>query len=204
MPLRPWLSVLPASLVHSRVSFISFMSAIAPRVSYISLRLYWVLRLLLTLASLIVFNYKCRVFQNFTLKWGINKITELSCSVGYRLRNAKHRGVRCGLVELAREGGRVGVLLTGEGSGGAGLPISYLDSLCSRTKPMGKSQKGRCMRRRHNPIRVPDSHLPKGLTAASSNNNNNTQAVLPIIKRVPCIDIRFFVADLESFKDGKR
>ena len=47
---------------------------------------------------------------------------------------------------------------------------------------MGKSQKKRAMRR-HNPMRVPDSHLPKGLTAASSS-SNKTGAVLPIIKKV--------------------
>jgi hypothetical protein len=47
---------------------------------------------------------------------------------------------------------------------------------------MGKSQKKRAMRR-HNPMRVPDSHLPKGLTAASSS-SNKTEAVLPIIKKV--------------------
>jgi hypothetical protein len=37
--------------------------------------------------------------------------------------------------------------------------------------------------RRHNPMRVPDSHLPKGLAAASSS-SNKTEAVLPIIKKV--------------------
>ena len=47
---------------------------------------------------------------------------------------------------------------------------------------MGKSQKKRAMRR-HNPMRVPDSHLPKGLAAASSS-SNKTEAVLPIIKKV--------------------
>ena len=47
---------------------------------------------------------------------------------------------------------------------------------------MGKSQKKRSMRR-HNPMRVPDSHLPKGLAAASSS-SNKTEAVLPIIKKV--------------------
>jgi hypothetical protein len=47
---------------------------------------------------------------------------------------------------------------------------------------MGKSQKKRSMRR-HNPMRVPDSHIPKGLAAASSS-SNKTEAVLPIIKKV--------------------
>ena len=47
---------------------------------------------------------------------------------------------------------------------------------------MGKSQKKRAMQR-HNPMRVPDSHLPKGLAAASSS-SNKTEAVLPIIKKV--------------------
>jgi hypothetical protein len=48
---------------------------------------------------------------------------------------------------------------------------------------MGKSQKKRSMRR-HNPVRVPDSHLPKGLAAAASSSSNKTEAVLPIIKKV--------------------
>ena len=47
---------------------------------------------------------------------------------------------------------------------------------------MGKSQKKRSMRR-HNPMRVPDSHLPKGLASATSS-SNKTEAVLPIIKKV--------------------
>ncbi|KAI9444631.1 ARM repeat-containing protein [Lactarius indigo] len=51
---------------------------------------------------------------------------------------------------------------------------------------MGKSQKKRSMRR-HNPVRVPDSHLPKGLAAASSS-SNKTEAVLPIIKKIENAD----------------
>jgi hypothetical protein len=35
--------------------------------------------------------------------------------------------------------------------------------------------------RRHNPMRVPDSHLPKGLTLLSS---SKTEAILPIIHKV--------------------
>ena len=49
-------------------------------------------------------------------------------------------------------------------------------------RTMGKSQKKRSMRR-HNPMRVPDSHLPKGLAAASSS-SNKAGAVLPIIQKV--------------------
>ncbi|KAI0308362.1 ARM repeat-containing protein [Multifurca ochricompacta] len=46
---------------------------------------------------------------------------------------------------------------------------------------MGKSQKKRAMRR-HNPMRVPDSHLPRGIAPASTS-SNKTEAVLPIIKK---------------------
>ncbi|KAI0299778.1 ARM repeat-containing protein [Russula brevipes] len=51
---------------------------------------------------------------------------------------------------------------------------------------MGKSQKKRSMRR-HNPMRVPDSHLPKGLAVASST-SNKAEAVLPIIKKMESAD----------------
>lgn len=37
--------------------------------------------------------------------------------------------------------------------------------------------------RRHNPMRVPDSHLPKGLESAASSSPKN-EAVLPIIQKV--------------------
>ena len=47
---------------------------------------------------------------------------------------------------------------------------------------MGKSQKKRAMRR-HNPMRVPDSHLPKGLASAASSSSKN-EAILPIIQKV--------------------
>ncbi|KAG1889472.1 ARM repeat-containing protein [Suillus subluteus] len=47
---------------------------------------------------------------------------------------------------------------------------------------MGKSQKKRSMRR-HNPMRVPDSHLPKGLESAASSSPKN-EAVLPIIQKL--------------------
>ncbi|TDL26339.1 ARM repeat-containing protein [Rickenella mellea] len=47
---------------------------------------------------------------------------------------------------------------------------------------MGKSQKKRTTRR-HNPVRVPDSHLPKGLDAAA-NTSSKRDAVLPIIQKL--------------------
>ncbi|KAG2159597.1 ARM repeat-containing protein [Suillus bovinus] len=47
---------------------------------------------------------------------------------------------------------------------------------------MGKSQKKRSMRR-HNPMRVPDSHLPKGLESVASSSQKN-EAVLPIIQKL--------------------
>ncbi|KIM88980.1 hypothetical protein PILCRDRAFT_813980 [Piloderma croceum F 1598] len=47
---------------------------------------------------------------------------------------------------------------------------------------MGKSQKKRAMRR-HNPMRVPDSHLPKGLASAASSSSKN-DAILPIIYKM--------------------
>jgi len=61
---------------------------------------------------------------------------------------------------------------------------------------MGKSQKKRSMRR-HNPMRVPDSHLPKGLAAASSS-SNKTEAVLPIIKKVQPVLFFFLSFFLEG------
>ncbi|KAI0066499.1 ARM repeat-containing protein [Artomyces pyxidatus] len=51
---------------------------------------------------------------------------------------------------------------------------------------MGKSQKKRNMRR-HNPMRVPDSHLPKGLASASSS-SSKTGAILPIIQKIESLD----------------
>ncbi|KDQ63136.1 hypothetical protein JAAARDRAFT_120264 [Jaapia argillacea MUCL 33604] len=51
---------------------------------------------------------------------------------------------------------------------------------------MGKSQKKRSMRR-HNPMRVPDSHLPKGLNAASSS-SSKTEAILPILQKMESLD----------------
>ncbi|KAJ7623345.1 armadillo-type protein [Roridomyces roridus] len=51
---------------------------------------------------------------------------------------------------------------------------------------MGKSQKKRSMRR-HNPMRVPDSHLPKGLAAASES-SSKTEAILPIIQKMQGAD----------------
>ncbi|KAJ7208068.1 armadillo-type protein [Mycena pura] len=51
---------------------------------------------------------------------------------------------------------------------------------------MGKSQKKRSMRR-HNPMRVPESHLPKGLASASET-SSKTQAILPIIEKMQGTD----------------
>ncbi|THV01428.1 ARM repeat-containing protein [Dendrothele bispora CBS 962.96] len=51
---------------------------------------------------------------------------------------------------------------------------------------MGKSQKKKSMRR-HNPVRVPDSHLPKGLSSASSTSSKN-EAILPIIQKMESAD----------------
>ncbi|KAK0198737.1 armadillo-type protein [Armillaria mellea] len=51
---------------------------------------------------------------------------------------------------------------------------------------MGKSQKQRAMRR-HNPMRVPDSHLPHGLAHASST-SSKTEAILPIIQKMESAD----------------
>lgn len=47
---------------------------------------------------------------------------------------------------------------------------------------MGKAQKKRAFRR-HNPVRVPDSHLPKGLEAAAATSAKKND-VLPIIQKV--------------------
>ncbi|CDO73409.1 hypothetical protein BN946_scf185013.g43 [Trametes cinnabarina] len=51
---------------------------------------------------------------------------------------------------------------------------------------MGKTQKKRSMRR-HNPVRVPDSHLPKGLASASAS-SSKTEAILPIIQKMESVD----------------
>ncbi|KAI0756410.1 ARM repeat-containing protein [Daedaleopsis nitida] len=51
---------------------------------------------------------------------------------------------------------------------------------------MGKSQKKRNMRR-HNPMRVPDSHLPKGLASASAS-SSKSEAILPIIQKMESVD----------------
>ncbi|KAI0094380.1 armadillo-type protein [Irpex rosettiformis] len=51
---------------------------------------------------------------------------------------------------------------------------------------MGKSQKKRQMRR-HNPMRVPDSHLPKGLAAALASTSKE-EAILPIIQKMDSPD----------------
>lgn len=41
--------------------------------------------------------------------------------------------------------------------------------------------------RRHNPVRVPDSHLPQGLASASSS-SSKTQAILPIIQKMESLE----------------
>ncbi|KAH9932085.1 ARM repeat-containing protein [Epithele typhae] len=51
---------------------------------------------------------------------------------------------------------------------------------------MGKSQKKRSMRR-HNPMRVPDSHLAKGLASASASSSKG-EAILPIIQKLDSVD----------------
>ncbi|KAL5494642.1 hypothetical protein ACEPAI_103 [Sanghuangporus weigelae] len=51
---------------------------------------------------------------------------------------------------------------------------------------MGKSQKKRAARR-HNPVRVPDSHLPKGLEVASATSSRKDE-VLPIIRKLESVD----------------
>ncbi|TCD71129.1 hypothetical protein EIP91_012077 [Steccherinum ochraceum] len=51
---------------------------------------------------------------------------------------------------------------------------------------MGKSQKKKQMRR-HNPMRVPDSHLPKGLAGASAS-SSKSEAILPIIQKMESVD----------------
>ncbi|CAE6442616.1 hypothetical protein ACGC1H_007560 [Rhizoctonia solani] len=54
---------------------------------------------------------------------------------------------------------------------------------------MGKTQKKRAMRR-HNPMRVPDSHIPKGLeSAANSSQKDKVEAVLPIIQKMSSEDV---------------
>jgi hypothetical protein len=47
---------------------------------------------------------------------------------------------------------------------------------------MGKAQKKRAMRR-HNPIRVPDSHLPKGAASASVS-SSKVEFIVPVIEKV--------------------
>ncbi|EIW86944.1 ARM repeat-containing protein [Coniophora puteana RWD-64-598 SS2] len=51
---------------------------------------------------------------------------------------------------------------------------------------MGKSQKKRAMRR-HNPMRVPDSHLPKGLDSAAASSSKK-EVILPIIQKLESVD----------------
>ncbi|EJC98665.1 uncharacterized protein FOMMEDRAFT_128966 [Fomitiporia mediterranea MF3/22] len=51
---------------------------------------------------------------------------------------------------------------------------------------MGKAQKKRAVRR-HNPVRVPDSHLPKGLEAAAATSAHK-DAVLPTIQKLESVD----------------
>ncbi|KAF8971665.1 armadillo-type protein [Flammula alnicola] len=51
---------------------------------------------------------------------------------------------------------------------------------------MGKSQKKKVMRR-HNPMRVPDSHLPKGLASASQSSSKSNE-ILPILQKMESTD----------------
>ncbi|CAA7264820.1 unnamed protein product [Cyclocybe aegerita] len=51
---------------------------------------------------------------------------------------------------------------------------------------MGKSQKKKNMRR-HNPMRVPDSHLPKGLASASESSSRSNE-ILPILQKMQSTD----------------
>ncbi|QRW09096.1 ARM repeat-containing protein [Ceratobasidium sp. AG-Ba] len=54
---------------------------------------------------------------------------------------------------------------------------------------MGKAQKKKAMRR-HNPMRVPDSHIPKGLdSAASSSQKDKVEAVLPIMQKLGSTEV---------------
>ena len=47
---------------------------------------------------------------------------------------------------------------------------------------MGKSQKKKAMRR-HNPVRVPDNHLPPGLGSATETSKKKDQ-IPPILQKV--------------------
>ncbi|KAL9716392.1 hypothetical protein Ac2012v2_000839 [Leucoagaricus gongylophorus] len=51
---------------------------------------------------------------------------------------------------------------------------------------MGKSQKKKSMRR-HNPVRVPDTHLSKGLVPAEQSSSKNA-AILPILQKMESAD----------------
>ena len=55
---------------------------------------------------------------------------------------------------------------------------------------MGKSQKKRAMRR-HNPVRVPDAHLPKGLASAAASSSKN-EAILPVMQKVILIPVHSY------------
>jgi len=69
---------------------------------------------------------------------------------------------------------------------------------------MGKTQKKRAMRR-HNPVRVPDSHLQHGLaTATASTPSVKRDAVLPVIEKVCTLIIGGIVMLLiEYYAAGK-
>lgn len=54
----------------------------------------------------------------------------------------------------------------------------------AKSKP---SKKALSKARRHNPIRIPDSHLPSGSVpgaASSSNSNNTSQQLLPVLTKL--------------------
>lgn len=63
---------------------------------------------------------------------------------------------------------------------------------------MGKFQKKKSMRR-HNPVRVPDTHLSKGLVSAEQSSSKNA-AILPILQKVwdPVPMVHFMVSDIEQ------
>ena len=64
---------------------------------------------------------------------------------------------------------------------------------------MGKSQKKKAMRR-HNPVRVPDSHLPHGLASASQSSSRSNE-ILPIIQKAGSSLSPIIIAD--KISDGR-
>jgi len=65
------------------------------------------------------------------------------------------------------------------------LPITNFASVptsAAKKNAMGKSQKRKAMRR-HNPVRVPDNHLPPGLGSAAETSRKRDQ-IPPILQKV--------------------